>query len=354
MKYLLFLIFAVSAVEAKTYDFSRRLGIGGSGGYTFPTNGNRFDDFADGDVTWGGHARYQLTPASGLQLNYSRYDFKDTDIAAGVMDLMYLYRINEGDRITPVLGLAAGVADMDNISPFHDGAKFASRVRAGFEFAVTDDLLASVYADYQYIGKMPGNSGSRDGLPGQEIFAIVPQIGLTYFFGPGKEMKEDKKPQVTEPAPVAAAALIPDADKDGIPDSSDRCPNTRSGAVVNSYGCMSDEKVSMSLEVLFPSGQSELNSEANPHLDELATFMNEHPNTKLEVQGHTDNTGTHLKNKKLSEKRANAVRTYLIEEAGIQPSRISAYGYGDTKPIRENSTPEGREENRRVIGVITQ
>lgn len=363
MKYLLLIsTLLISAPSfATTYDFSKRLGIGGGGGYTFPIQGNDFDDFAKDEVMWNAHLRYNLTPAGGFQLNYSHLEFENTDINARVMDLMYLYRINEGDKFTPILGLSAGVADMDNISPYHDGLKFASRARLGFEYALTNDLVASLFTDYQFIGKMPFNSEDEDdndeAFPGREIFALIPQIGLTFYFGHDREVGEDKKADpVAEPVAAATTVMAVDMDddKDGISNAKDKCPGSEPGSTVNAYGCMPEEKASMTLEVLFPSGQAALSSEANTPLDELASFLNEHPNTKLEIQGHTDNTGNKAKNKKLSEQRANAVKAYLVERAGISPSRVSSYGYGDEKPIEDNTTAEGRSKNRRVIGVITQ
>ncbi len=363
MKYLLLSTFLISATAfTKTYDFTERFGIGGGGGYTFPLHGNDFDDFARDEVMWNGHIRYNTTPEGGLQLNYSHLEFENTDINARVMDLMYIHRINEGDKFTPIFGIAAGVADMDNISPFHDGLKFASRARLGIEYAFTDDLVGSLFGDYQFIGKMPFNSEDEDdddeAFPGREIFALIPQVGLTFYFGPDKEI-DDKKAAPAQPA-AATTTMMPvnsanmDDDKDGISNSKDKCPGSEPGSSVNAYGCLPDEKASMNLEVLFPTGQASLNSESNTPLDELAAFLNEHPNTKLEVQGHSDNTGIKAKNKTLSQQRADAVRTYLVEKAGISASRVSSYGYGDEKPVSDNTTSEGRSKNRRVIGVITQ
>lgn len=367
MKYLLLSsVLLTSTAFAKTYDFSNRFGIGGGGGYTFPLHGNDFDDFADDEVMWNAHARYNLTPADGLQLNYSHLEFENTSINAKVMDLMYINRINEGDKFTPILGIGAGVADMNNISPYNDKLKFASRVRAGFEYAFTDDLIGSLFADYQFVGKMPFNSEDEDtkdeAFPGREIFAVIPQVGLTFFFGPDKEIEKDRPQEKAkpEPAPVVSQVTPPvdtsqmDDDKDGIQNYKDKCPGTEAGKTVNAYGCLPDEKASMTIQVLFPTGSSRLTGESSPHLDELARFMNEHPSTKLEIQGHTDNTGSKKRNKELSNERANSIRTYLVEKAGIAPSRVSAYGYGDEKPVSDNSTPQGRAENRRVIGVISQ
>lgn len=366
MKYLLIpcLLFATAGF-AKTYDFSKRFGIGGGGGLSYPLHGNDFDDLAGEKEMWNAHIRYNPTTASGFQLNYSQLDFDNTDINARMMDLMWLYRFNEGDRLTPFLGLGAGAADMSELQ--NDSLKFASRARLGFDVAITDDLLGSVFADYQYIGKMPGSDeDSTEGIPGQELFALIPQVGLTFFFGPDKEVASEKSKPA--PAPVekpvqhttyvvpAAAVSTAEMDDDGdrVVNAKDKCPGTEAGATVNDYGCLPEEKASMTIEVLFPSGGSTLGSEANPHLDELAAFLEEHKNTKIEIQGHTDNTGSKKRNKELSELRANAVKTYLIEKAGVAPSRVSSYGYGDEKPIEDNTTAEGRAKNRRVIGVISQ
>lgn len=363
MKYLLIIAMLIPVSSwTKTYDFAERFGIGGGGGYTFPVHGNDFDDFARNEVMWNLHARYNWTPVGGLQLNYSHLEFENTDINARVMDLMYMHRVNEGDKLTPLLGIAAGVADMGNIEPFHDGLKFASRLRAGFEYALTDDLVASLFADYQFIGKMPFNGEDEDdndeAFPGKEIFAVIPQIGLTYYFGPDKEI-DDKKAEEKKPEPAAAVTpavttAVADDDNDGVSNAADKCPGTEAGKTVNAYGCMPEEKASMTIQVLFPTGSSTLGDEASPHLNEIAAFLNEHPNTKMEIQGHTDNTGSKKRNRELSSARANSVRSYLVEKAGIPASRVSAYGYGDEKPIADNATADGRSQNRRVIGVITQ
>lgn len=369
MKYLIIpcLLFATAGF-AKTYDFSKRFGIGGGGGVSFPLHGNDFDDLAREKEMWNAHIRYNPSAASGLQLNYSQLDFDRTDINARMVDLMWLYRMNEGDRFTPFIGLGAGAADMDDVQ--NDSLKFASRARLGIDLAITDDLLGSLFADYQYIGKMPGSDEDRfEGIPGQELFALIPQVGLTFFFGPDKELASDQSkpaPAVAEPVqpaqnttiimPATVSKNSADLDDDGdrVSNAKDKCPGTEAGSTVNAFGCMPEEKASMTIEVLFPSGGSTLGSEANPHLDELAAFLEEHKETKIEIQGHTDNTGSKARNKQLSEARANAVKTYLIEKAGVSPSRVSSYGYGDEKPIDDNSTAAGRSKNRRVIGVISQ
>lgn len=113
------------------------------------------------------------------------------------------------------------------------------------------------------------------------------------------------------------------------------------------------EQISKRFKVTYPNQQTNLNDEANPHLNEIASYLKSHPGSKLVVQGHTDNVGSSVTNMKVSQERADAVKNYLIEKEGVEASRITAEGYGARYPIAKNSTPEGRAENRRVIGAVT-
>ena len=79
--------------------------------------------------------------------------------------------------------------------------------------------------------------------------------------------------------------------------------------------------------------------------------MNENPDLKIEIQAHTDNQGRAAYNKKLSDRRADSALQYLIEN-GIAPERMSSVGFGDTKPVADNATEEGRQQNRRVELII--
>jgi OOP family OmpA-OmpF porin len=312
---------------------------------------------ANDDFTWNLHMRYHTSEWDALQLNYQNYEFSDTTVGANVVDLMWIRRINAGDKLTPIFGLGAGVADMRNIGPYHDNLKFAGRARFGMEYMLNDDVSLSATVDYQYIGRMPSSSDDsrgidRNSLPGKEIHALVPQLNLTVFFGPDKELHEHD-PRPAQTALPAAAGLI-DTDKDGVSDKMDKCPQTTPGSTVNSYGCLPTEKAAIQLEVLFSSGSAVIPPVSQVSLQELADFMKAHPETDVAIEGHTDNTGNPARNRKLSEARANVIRDYLIQKMDISPSRVTAYGYGSEKPIGDNSTAEGRNKNRRVMAVISQ
>ena len=103
--------------------------------------------------------------------------------------------------------------------------------------------------------------------------------------------------------------------------------------------------VEFSNAVLFGFDQSALSSNAQSTLDDLITILNKYPDTDLEIQGHTDNTGTENYNKGLSERRAQAVADYLTNH-NISSKRVKTVGFGETAPKYTNDTESGRSENR--------
>ncbi|MCH2097901.1 MAG: OmpA family protein [Pseudomonadales bacterium] len=89
-----------------------------------------------------------------------------------------------------------------------------------------------------------------------------------------------------------------------------------------------------------------------PQIDRVAAFMEKYPKTSAQLEGHTDSRGTDAYNQALSERRAYAVRDYLIDQKDIDPRRVTAVGYGESKPTATNDTDTGRQRNRRVDAVI--
>jgi outer membrane protein OmpA-like peptidoglycan-associated protein len=100
--------------------------------------------------------------------------------------------------------------------------------------------------------------------------------------------------------------------------------------------------------ILFDIGKSEVKPESTPTLKQIAAALKEHPELKVEIQGHTDNVGKPDANLKLSQARAEAVKATLTKEYGVGEAQLTARGYGDTKPSADNKTAEGRANNRRV------
>jgi outer membrane protein OmpA-like peptidoglycan-associated protein len=104
-------------------------------------------------------------------------------------------------------------------------------------------------------------------------------------------------------------------------------------------------------DVLFDTGRSELNPGAGIKMNQLAQFLTEHPDRRVEVDGFTDSVGSDAYNDDLSERRANSVKAAIVSR-GIDPSRINTQGYGKAYPVASNSDSGGRQLNRRVEVVI--
>jgi outer membrane protein OmpA-like peptidoglycan-associated protein len=102
----------------------------------------------------------------------------------------------------------------------------------------------------------------------------------------------------------------------------------------------------------FPSGSSRLDDSGRGLIDRLQEALEIYPRSQVRVEGHTDSSGSPGANQSLSQKRATAVASYLIESAGLQAFRVNAMGYGDTRPVTSNRTAAGRAQNRRIDVVI--
>jgi OOP family OmpA-OmpF porin len=111
-------------------------------------------------------------------------------------------------------------------------------------------------------------------------------------------------------------------------------------------GCPRHDSITLK-GVGFEYDSATLTAESRPVLDEVAADLKKYPRLKVELQGHTDSRGSDQYNLKLSQRRAEAVREYLIRQ-GVSPDQLTARGYGETQPKASNDTDEGRAENRRV------
>jgi len=146
-----------------------------------------------------------------------------------------------------------------------------------------------------------------------------------------------------------------DTDKDGVADHLDNCPNEAGPA--ENQGCPAKQKqlvvikadrIEIKDKVYFDSGKATIQSRSNALLDQMAKVLTQHPEiTKVTVEGHTDDSGQAETNKTLSQQRAEAVQAYLIKK-GVPADRLEAKGFGSERPVAPNTTAEGRTANRRV------
>jgi len=161
----------------------------------------------------------------------------------------------------------------------------------------------------------------------------------------------DQCPGTPPGVTVNASGCPVDSDGDGVPDGIDRCPDTPAGREVDVVGCPVLFAVARAPLVLrgvnFETGRSVLTPESHTILDEVAASLLAQPEVRVEIGGHTDNTGTRAINGRLSRERAQAVKAYLAQK-GVAPGRMEVRGYGPDRPIATNATAEGRARNRRV------
>ncbi len=144
---------------------------------------------------------------------------------------------------------------------------------------------------------------------------------------------------------------VPDTDGDGINDENDKCPTV--AGVASNDGCPEIkkeviEKVNYAAKnIYFMTASSQLQKISFKGLNEVVAILKDNPELTVDIEGYTDNSGDDQKNQILSEKRADAVKTYF-ESKGISASRLNSKGFGESNPVADNSTPAGRKQNRRV------
>ena len=143
-------------------------------------------------------------------------------------------------------------------------------------------------------------------------------------------------------------AAIVDSDNDGVPDQNDRCPGTLAGLATDNVGCASTRPQVVRLDnVNFELNSATLTPTATATLSRVAEALRGEPNLRAEIGGHTDSSGSDAYNQNLSQQRAEAVLRYLTAQ-GIAANRLVARGYGESRPVADNTTATGRERNRRV------
>lgn len=189
----------------------------------------------------------------------------------------------------------------------------------------------------------PSNAASANGkTSGYELYRT---IGC-----PGREL-------------LGAPCQVIDSDGDGVPDFEDKCPGTPPGTKVDAEGCplpvasapapapvpipAPAPVMTQLVGVNFDFDRSTIRPEDFGNLDKDVATLKEWGNVKVEVAGHTDSVGTERYNTGLSLRRAEAVRSYLVGK-GVAAERLTVKAYGESQPVADNATDEGRFRNRRV------
>ena len=165
--------------------------------------------------------------------------------------------------------------------------------------------------------------------------------------GDGVANSQDRCANTPRGASVDSDGCELDSDGDGVSDSQDRCPNTAEGVRVDTRGCEIRDEIRLP-SVQFETNSDRLRSGAESSLDDAVITLRRYPELRVEVEGHTDSDGAADYNEGLSYRRAETVRDYLVA-AGIDADRLTVGGYGETRPIADNTTADGKRQNRRVV-----
>jgi outer membrane protein OmpA-like peptidoglycan-associated protein len=261
--------------------------------------------------------------------------------------------------------------------------------------------LAGRYAlDEEWTLTAGVGSGLGDGIGAPDIRAFL-GIGAHWVTGggfaidyrdPDFEGEGEECPEFYYMTETGDCELL-DTDGDGVPDVIDKCPDTPPDTPVLPNGCADDyldapepervspcpdkpddydgfvdedgcpadpdesvsitrNKITIADQIHFETAKATIRRESHGILDEVAEVLIDNPQIeKVRVEGHTDSRGSEVYNQKLSQERSESVRRYLIEQ-GVEADRLTAVGFGETTPIADNETEEGRQKNRRVDFTI--
>ncbi len=381
-------------------------------GYDF-TEGNM--NIKDDGYPVGGLEIQFNTPGSKLSPEFSllysdgvKYDAgNDTRIVRGAFNGVYTF--DALNSVVPFAKLGAGIEriqyeNADNKSGFFVDAG------AGAKIAFTDYLAFKLEAIYMAkhaeskSGSVDGNLITMAGLtfafggeeqkpaPVQETAPVVVQeapIETAAIVAPvvvdGDDDKDgvlnslDKCPATLAGVAVDADGCDVDSDKDGVLNANDKCANTPIGTTVDANGCKEDAdqdgvlnaqdicpntplgeavnsdgcSATVNLKINFENNKATIEPSSETALQTYADFLKKYTNYSAKIVGYTDSMGSTAYNQKLSEKRAQAVVTSLINK-GVDAKQLSSSGAGEANPIADNATKDGRATNRRIEAELTR
>jgi OOP family OmpA-OmpF porin len=339
-----------------------------------------------------------------LVLDYVKTKYKPTDANTHVYNyrLEGLYHFMPESNLVPFVAAGIGGMTLDYRGGKSDRTRFTPAYGAGLKYFFNERIalradvrhvlgLGSVYNNLEYTvgltfyfgGAKPAAAKAAEPPGKTEAVPPPPAVGEQDSDRDGVPDSRDKCPGTPAGVAVDASGCPVDSDKDGVPDYLDRCPGTPAGAAVDVSGCPLDsdgdgvpdyldkcpgtpagtavdpsgcpippEKVSLPLKIEFDTGKADIKNRYHAEIEKAANFLKKYPAAKGTIAGHTDNVGSAAMNRKLSQRRAESVMNYLVKKFGIDPSRLTAKGYGMTQPVADNKTSEGRAKNRRIEAIF--
>jgi OmpA-OmpF porin, OOP family len=277
----------------------------------------------------------------------------DLNLYSGAVNLLGV--MNRDGRFSPYVSVGLGANENDP-SPGENETDFMSQAGIGAFVKLWESGDGSRSLALRPDVKVRWDDAGAEGT----LRDYVGTLGFQYSFGaaraeprsavppPPPPVTASPPPPPPPPPPVPAAPA--DTDQDGVTDDIDKCPGTPRGVAVDATGC--PRQGSITLEgVTFEVNSARLTPASRAILEDVARDLVKYPRLRIELQGHTDSSGSDAYNLKLSQDRADAVRALLVEQ-GVPADQVVARGYGETKPIAENTTTDGRARNRRVVMFV--
>ncbi|MEC9356854.1 MAG: OmpA family protein [Pseudomonadota bacterium] len=351
-----------SHAQDRDQDYDSRPYVSILGSYIGPDT-----DRYNNDYGWGGRLLYGVPLSRWVNLELGGFGYftehevdSHKDHTSGLSaDLMFPFTQS---AIRPFALLGGGYVHQNLAAKSDDD--YYLNAGLGLLGDISDRVAMRTDVRYQYIdsdfGAVPGSDPLGD---------LMVNLGVQVALG--------DKPEPPAPPPPAPPPPPPDSDGDGVldrvdqcpntpagvrvdsrgcpldsdgdkvPDYMDRCPNTPVGLRVDSTGCVIEKQTIVLQNVNFEFDSAQLTASAKESLLKVARGLSDQTSMKVEIAGHTDSKGSDAYNMKLSDRRAAAVREFLISQ-GVSSSQLSSRGYGEEDPVADNSTETGRAQNRRV------
>lgn len=332
-------------LKSKWIDPSINIG----GGYNF------FGDASAGTVNGGLGLTFWLTENVGLQFQSTyKHSFDDNRVANSDVPTHIQHFAGLSFKFGGKDTDGDGIYDKDDACPEVAGLpEFKGCPDTDKDGIQDSEDACPEEAGSKELNGCPDNDGdgiinSEDACPDDKGTKMMK--GCPDTDGDGVADKDDKCPTVAG-AKDNGGCPWPDTDGDGVADKDDKCPTVK-GSVANN-GCpeVSDETMrklnDYGKTILFNSGKASFQKQTIPVLQAMAAILKEYPTAKFSLEGHTDADGKDAMNQKLSEDRAAAVKNFLVEN-GIDASRLSSKGFGESMPVDSNKTAKGKANNRRV------
>ncbi|GAA0859860.1 hypothetical protein GCM10009114_34970 [Aliiglaciecola litoralis] len=351
------------------------------------------------DENWGGRFEFSkislendanLVDDQAERFGFDAMYFLEEDLLYIFGGLKHLNMAQSGGMVNLGLGKHFNVGEnlklITEVTAYHDFGQAYNDVSAklglAYAFGASSAPKAPGDADQD------GVNDSLDRCPNTAIGARVDSNGCSVDLdGDGVLNGVDQCPNTPKGTRVDATGCNWDKDMDGVANDIDMCPDTPKGTVVGAKGCSleidSDQdgvldvkdqcadtpltdrvdavgcsvfeevEVRETLNVLFANNSDVIRNPNDPKFQEFADFMNRFPNTQTAIEGHASAPGKADYNMTLSLKRARAVRQLLIDKYGIDASRLTAEGFGETQLLDESNTAEAHKVNRRIEARVT-